>query len=238
MRDSKQAGDTGIASRYLYLSFALLRWNLFVFVFTSLRLFVDFRRDNLDGAASRLDLSACAFRKLMRPNRQCAIHFPFAQHFDEAAPLGGRHQVHRDHFLRCDIGSRLEQFKVGDINNGVVLAEGRIAIAQAAHKGQTLGQARLAAVEGAVEAAATACLLALGAAPGGLAAPGAMTPANAPFRLMRARGWPQIRESHCSISSTSTRWLTLRTIPRIAGLSSCSTVCWSLRSFSARMVAF
>src|SRR5262249_25449251 len=45
------------------------------------------------------------------------------------------------------------------------------------------------------------------------------------------------RQASCQFSSTFTRWRTLNTMPRIWGVSSCSTVCCMRRMPSARTVA-
>src|SRR5262249_48455398 len=85
--------------------------------------------------------------------------------------------------------------------------------------------------------AAGAGLVPFVAAPGGSAQAGGRALAPALRVLRRPGSGADVAESHRSLSSTFTRWRTLNTMPRIWGVSSCTTVCCIRRIPSARTVA-
>src|SRR5579884_562165 len=130
-------------------------------------------------------------------NSQSAIYFTVAEDLDQATALSTSHQSLCHEVFRLDLASSLEEFEIIDINDGILITECRVAVAQTTHKWQSLRQTCLTAIKCAMNFAACSCLLAFGATPGSLAPPRTVSTPNTSFRLVRTRSGSQIREFHC-----------------------------------------
>src|SRR5690348_5409742 len=193
-------------------------------------------RDQLDRSASRFNRRARRGGHLVRPDGERAIHSAVAQHLEHALGLRLADESVRGQGLRVDLLAIGEDLEVAQVDDDVFLAEGVLEPAQIRH---ACRKPCLAALEMRRDARTRAGLLALLAAPGRLDMAGAMPTTDALAPVARASGRSQFVESHsAATSSTRTRCETLLTMPRITGVSSCSTAWCSLCRPSASMVRF
>src|SRR5579875_1188866 len=141
----------------------------------------------------------------MGAHGQGAINFAIAKNLDQFLALGFSHEALLHQLFRRHLRTGLKDLEIGHIHNRIIVAERRIAVAEAAHEWEAFRQARLTAIKCSMYCSAGAGLLTFGSTAGGLTATGAMATANAPLTLVRTRSWPQIAQFHQTTSSTFTR---------------------------------
>src|SRR2546421_6708 len=204
------------------------------------------RQRLLDGAAGRLDLAARLRRGPLHPHAQALGDLPIAQQLDGLLlPLFD--QAGRPQRLQGDRGPVLEALvERADLDQHKLHPEG---VAEALLVGHRACEGERAADEGGRLATAGACELPLGAPAGRLAAAGAHATAKTAPPRARLLIRPQFVQFHVSspaaatpdasgISSTLTRCATRWIIPRTDGVSSCSSVLYSLWKPRERIVSF
>src|SRR5579885_439895 len=192
--------------------------------------------DNLlNCPASSLNFRSRARREFMRADIQRSVEIAIAQDFNQPPGRRCSYQTSLCQCLSRHLAGWLKNLKLPDIHNSILALK---EIIEPFNEGQTARQPQLSAFKPGRNIAASACLLALGTASGGLHTTRTMTPPHAAFLSASASGRLQIGKSHWATSSTRTRWLTFCTIPRTLGLSSCSTTCCSRWNPSARIVRF
>src|SRR5580704_8763933 len=168
---------------------------------------------------------------------------------------GARDQPSLSEHVRVHHGVPVKPHELAEVDHHVLMTK---AVEETAQLRQPLLERHLAALEAGWEPDARPGALALLAATAGLALSGALTATDPFARPVAALSGTQLVELHAELSEavarswssaapagesagsplTATRWRTLWTMPRIAGVASCSTVWLSLRRPSAASVAF
>src|SRR6266540_389635 len=189
---------------------------------------LEWHRDALGAAAGGLDRACRRTRERVCAHRQRLRQLPAAEHLHE--PLL-RDEPTRAQHTRVDLGAGVEPFERVEVHDRVLDAE---RVGEPLGLRRTPSQRSLAAFEAGLHGVARA--LALHAAPDRLAAPPRdAAPGPAAARAPAGRRLQIVRlDRH--VSSTFTRCGTVRTMPRISGLSGCSTVSLIRRRPSARSV--
>src|SRR5690606_10209899 len=177
-------------------------------------------RQDLGRPAGRRDLLGRLPAELVRTDSQRLGDLPTTEHLDgrpaAADDAALAQQVGRDRRSGVEhLGQRIE------IDHGVFDAERVLEPAL----GQPAMQRHLAALEAALGLVPRARLRALVTARRRLAMTRSRAPAHALLGVLGAARWAQVVQRHVAYSSMRTRCRTLRIRPRVAGVSSISTVC-------------
>src|SRR5690349_17097731 len=128
---------------------------------------------------------------------QSTIYFTVAEHLDQTSSLCSSHQPLRYQVFRLYLASNLKEFEVINVNDRILIAERRIAVAEATHERQTLRETCLTTIKCTMDFTACSCFLTLGATPSGLATTRTVSASNTSCSLVRTRSGSQIREFHC-----------------------------------------
>src|SRR6266540_646700 len=192
---------------------------------------VGHRRGHGHGAACLLDLRPRGRRDRVRADRQGHGQFAVAQDLHRA-PLPHQSALPQD--LRGHLVAGFERLaQRPDVHHGPF---DPVDVGEPLELRHPALQGHLAALE--PELLVVAGLVALRPPAGGLALAGGLAPALPAAIPRGALRRAEVVQLHPSTSSTVTRWATARTIPRISGRSSFTTVSLMRCSPRARMVAF
>src|ERR671932_1046349 len=203
------------------------------------------RQGLLHGAAGRLDLAARLRRGPIHPHHEALGDLPIAQQLDGLLALFDQ-AGHLQRLARDRGPVREALVERADLDQRKLHPEGAVEALLVGHRAR---EGERAADEGSGLATAGARELPLGAPPGRLAAAGAHATAQAAPLRARLLLRPQFVVFHVSspapatpfasgISSTVTRWATRWIIPRTDGVSSFSSVLYSLWKPRERIVSF
>src|SRR5262245_60289604 len=190
--------------------------------------------DHLGFAAGGFDLFGGRARELVDADGERDLELAVAEHLDRRRPLG--EEPRRAERLGGDLGSGLQAVQTVDVDRPVLDPED----VRESALGHTAVERHLAALETALGGVAAPRLLALLTAPRGLPRAGARAAADALPVLPRPGCGLERAQLHGLPQSftTTTRCGTLRSIPRIGGLSGTSRTRPIFSSPSARSVAF
>src|SRR5258708_2665027 len=120
----------------------------------------------------------------MRPDVQSAINLTFTKYLNQASSFSIAQETLFSQKLWCNLSASVELGQGIQIDNGVVMAERQIAIANTSQEWEALGQTRLTTIKSAMDCAASTSLLTFGTTPGCLAAPGTMSATKSLFAFV------------------------------------------------------